>query len=91
MKRPLLRWVSALLAAAMLMQSTGGLAALAEEAATPETAEASAAPETARTEEKTDLATVPSLLPLRENADGASPDLSAQDSVSFLWRALFSS
>ena len=39
MKHPLLRWVSALLAAAMLMQSTGGLAALAEEAATPETAQ----------------------------------------------------
>ena len=39
MKNPFLRWVSALLAAAMLIQSTGGLAALAEEFATPETAQ----------------------------------------------------
>ena len=39
MKNPFLRWVSALLAAAMLIQSTGGLVALAEEFATPETAQ----------------------------------------------------
>ena len=39
MKHPLLRWVSALLTAAMLMHSTGGLVAMAEEFATPETAQ----------------------------------------------------
>ena len=39
MKHPFLRWVSALLTAAMLMHSTGGLVAMAEEFATPETAQ----------------------------------------------------
>ena len=60
MKHPFLRWVSALLAAAMLMHSTGGLVAMAAEPTPMPTATATMEPTPTPTAEAT---TEPSTTP----------------------------